>query len=83
METASNEALRVFWYVKIITIDGKFLGYLTKTNSLSTESSLPVLFCSESVDVAEARAIRYVTGRLSSDGVPMAYMLMRHKERAR
>ena len=80
METASNEALRVFWYVKIITIDGRFLGYLTKTNSLSTESSLPVLFCSENVDTAEAMAIRYITGRLSSDGVPLAYMLMKHKE---
>lgn len=83
MEPAANVKSRVFWYVKIITIDGRFLGYLTKTDGLSTESSMPVLFYSESVDVAEARAIRYVTGRLSSDGVPMMYMLMKHKESGR
>lgn len=83
METAVSCDPRVFWYVKIITVDGRFLGYLTKTNSLSTESSLPVLFCSENVDTAEAMAIRYVTGRLSSDGVPLAYMLMKHKESGR
>lgn len=83
METVVNAEPQVFWYVKIITMDGKFLGYLTKTDGLSTESNMPVLFYSESVDVAEARAIRYVTGRLSSDGAPMTYMLMKHKENTR